>query len=142
MLLWQCRQQPQTASVVGANEAVHLVVEIIPPPEAEHSATMMSLSSVVGMQIAKTSFLLLLLLVLDHQFLHPHLILPPASPAPPSARGIELLGYLENWGPDIKWWDENMPGNCLMGCFKAAPLIEQIKPYSAVNYGFVFLTTA
>jgi len=54
---------------------------------------------------------------------------------------MELLGYLENWGPDIKWWDENMPGNCLMGCFKAQPLIEQITPYSAVNYGFAFLTT-
>lgn len=66
---------------------------------------------------------------------------PPAPPAPPSARGMELLGYLENWGPDIKWWDENMPGNCLMGCFKAAPLIEQIAPYSAVNYGFAFLST-
>jgi hypothetical protein len=54
---------------------------------------------------------------------------------------MELLGYLENWGPDIKWWDENMPGNCLMGCFKAQPLIEQIAPYSSINYGFSFLTT-
>jgi len=54
---------------------------------------------------------------------------------------MELLGYLENWGPDIKWWDENMPGNCLMGCFKAQPLIEQIAPYSSINYGFAFLTT-
>ena len=65
---------------------------------------------------------------------------PPAPPAPPSARGMELLGYLENWGPDIKWLDENMPGSCLMGCFKAAPLIEQIQFYSAVNCGFAFLT--
>jgi len=54
---------------------------------------------------------------------------------------MELLGYLENWGPDIKWWDENMPGNCLMGCFKPQPLIEQITPYSSINYGFAFLTT-
>jgi hypothetical protein len=54
---------------------------------------------------------------------------------------MELLGYLENWGPDIKWWDENMPGNCLMGCFLAQPLIEQIAPYSSINYGFAFLTT-
>jgi hypothetical protein len=54
---------------------------------------------------------------------------------------MELLGYLENWGPDIKWWDENMPGNCLMGCFKAQPLIEKIEPYSSINYGFAFLTT-
>jgi len=28
-----------------------------------------------------------------------------------------------------------------MGCFKAQPLIESITPYSAVNYGFAFLTT-
>lgn len=34
-----------------------------------------------------------------------------------------------------------MPGNCLMGCFKAQPLIEQIEPYSSVNYGFAFLST-
>jgi len=54
---------------------------------------------------------------------------------------MELLGYLENWGPDIKWWDENMPGNCLMGCFLPGPLIEQIAPYSSINYGFAFLTT-
>jgi len=54
---------------------------------------------------------------------------------------MELLGYLENWGPDIKWWDENMPGHCLMGCFEPAPLIEQIAPYSSINYGFAFLTT-
>jgi len=54
---------------------------------------------------------------------------------------MELLGYLENWGPDIKWWDENMPGNCLMGCFEPQPLIEQIAPYSSINYGFAFLTT-
>merc|ERR1719390_467106 len=28
-----------------------------------------------------------------------------------------------------------------MGCFKAQPLIEQIAPYSSINYGFAFLTT-
>lgn len=28
-----------------------------------------------------------------------------------------------------------------MGCFKPAPLIEQIAPYSSINYGFAFLTT-
>ena len=53
---------------------------------------------------------------------------------------MELLGWLENWGPDIKWWDNNMPGNCLMGCFSAAPYLEKITPYSSVNYGFSFLT--
>jgi len=79
LLLWQFRQQPQTASVVGANGAMHLRVEIIQPLEAEHSATMMSQSNVAGMPIAKTSLLLRLLLLLqlllDHQFLHPRLIL-------------------------------------------------------------------
>lgn len=33
-----------------------------------------------------------------------------------------------------------MPGNCLMGCFKAEPYLEKITPYSSVNYGFSFLT--
>lgn len=50
------------------------------------------------------------------------------------------MGWLENWGPDIKWWDNNMPGNCLMGCFKAQPFLDQIAPYSSINYGFAFLT--
>jgi hypothetical protein len=54
---------------------------------------------------------------------------------------MELLGYLENWGPDVKWWDNNMPGNCLMGCLNAQPLIKKIAPYSSINYGFSFLTT-
>jgi len=51
-----------------------------------------------------------------------------------------LLGYLENWGPSIKWWDENMPGHCLMGCFKETDLLDMMEPYSAVNYGFSFFT--
>jgi len=54
---------------------------------------------------------------------------------------VELLGYLENWGPAIKWWDENMPGNCLMGCFKNDELLNIMKSYTALNYGFSFLTT-
>jgi hypothetical protein len=53
---------------------------------------------------------------------------------------VELLGYLENWGPSIKWWDENMPGHCLMGCFKESELLNIMKSYSALNYGFSFLT--
>lgn len=53
---------------------------------------------------------------------------------------MELLGYLENWGPAIKWWDENMPGNCMMGCFKNEDLLEAMKSYSSLNYGFSFLT--
>ena len=57
---------------------------------------------------------------------------------PRGARGTELLGYLENW-VDVNWWDNNIPGNCLMGCMKPAPFIEKIKPYSAINYGFAFL---
>jgi len=54
---------------------------------------------------------------------------------------MELLGYLENWGPDVKWWDNNLPGNCLMGCIKAEPFLQKVKPYSSINYGFSFLTT-
>jgi len=51
-----------------------------------------------------------------------------------------LLGYLENWGPSIKWWDENMPGHCLMGCFKETDLLQIMKSYTALNYGFSFFT--
>lgn len=51
-----------------------------------------------------------------------------------------MLGYLENWGPAIKWWDENMPGHCLMGCFKETELLNIMKSYSALNYGFSFFT--
>merc|ERR1719428_1738907 len=61
----------------------------------------------------------------------------PTPPTPPRGdRGVELLGYLENWGPAIKWWDENMPGNCLMGCFKNDELLNIMKSYTALNYGF------
>jgi len=31
-----------------------------------------------------------------------------------------------------------MPGHCLMGCFKEAELLEIMKSYSALNYGFSF----
>merc|ERR1719316_1579278 len=67
---------------------------------------------------------------------------PPAPPAPPlpDKQGPEYLGWLENWGPDIKWWDNNMPGNCLMGCFKAEPFLKATTPFSSINYGFAFLT--
>jgi hypothetical protein len=64
---------------------------------------------------------------------------PPLPPTPPrGARGTELLGYIENWN-DVKWWDNNLPGNCLMGCMLPGPLIEKATPYSALNYGFAFL---
>eukprot|EP01064_Diplonema_japonicum_P023778 TRINITY_DN341_c0_g1_i6.p2 TRINITY_DN341_c0_g1~~TRINITY_DN341_c0_g1_i6.p2 ORF type:complete len:452 (+),score=175.86 TRINITY_DN341_c0_g1_i6:59-1414(+) len=53
--------------------------------------------------------------------------------------GNELLGYLEDW-VNVKWWDNNIPGNCLMGCFEPQPYITSLKPYSSVNYGFTFLT--
>lgn len=33
-----------------------------------------------------------------------------------------------------------MPGNCLMGCFKPQPFLDQIAPYTSINYGFSFLT--
>jgi len=65
---------------------------------------------------------------------------PTPPPTPRGARGVELLGYLENWGPAIKWWDENLPGNCLMGCFKNDELLNIMKSYSSLNYGFAFLT--
>eukprot|EP01063_Lacrimia_lanifica_P013353 TRINITY_DN199_c0_g1_i1.p1 TRINITY_DN199_c0_g1~~TRINITY_DN199_c0_g1_i1.p1 ORF type:complete len:452 (+),score=241.91 TRINITY_DN199_c0_g1_i1:51-1406(+) len=51
----------------------------------------------------------------------------------------EVLGYLEDW-VDVRWWDNNMPGNCAMGCFNAAPYIKATKPYSSVNYGFTLMT--
>merc|ERR1712166_1151986 len=54
-------------------------------------------------------------------------------------RGVELLGYLENW-VDVKWRDNNMPGNCYQGCFEPDAFIKTTKPYSALNYGFTFLT--
>lgn len=57
-----------------------------------------------------------------------------------TGRGVELLGYLENWGPAIKWWDNNLPGNCMMGCFKNEALLEMMQSYSSLNYGFSFLT--
>jgi len=50
------------------------------------------------------------------------------------------MGYLENWGPDVEWWDNDIPGNCVMGCFLAKPLLDQIEPYTSLNYGFSFLT--
>eukprot|EP01059_Diplonema_ambulator_P034282 TRINITY_DN75_c0_g1_i11.p1 TRINITY_DN75_c0_g1~~TRINITY_DN75_c0_g1_i11.p1 ORF type:complete len:451 (+),score=184.16 TRINITY_DN75_c0_g1_i11:231-1583(+) len=53
--------------------------------------------------------------------------------------GTEVLGYLEDW-VNVKWWDNNIPGNCLMGCFEPGPYITSLKPYSSVNYGFTFLT--
>merc|ERR1712086_447054 len=62
-----------------------------------------------------------------------------ASAVPTAERGTELLGYLENW-VDVKWWDNNMPGNCYQGCFEPDAFIKTTKPYSALNYGFTFLT--
>lgn len=41
----------------------------------------------------------------------------------------------------MNWWDNNIPGNCLMGCMQPKPYIEKIKPYTSVNYGFAFLVT-
>jgi len=62
-----------------------------------------------------------------------------AAASAENARGMELLGYLENW-VDVKWWDNNMPGNCYQGCFEPAAYITATKPYTALNYGFSFLT--
>ena len=69
----------------------------------------------------------------------PHKPSPPLPPVPPrGSRGTELLGYIENW-VNVKWWDNNIPGNCLMGCMEPGPYLSSITPYSAVNYGFAFL---
>jgi hypothetical protein len=45
---------------------------------------------------------------------------------------------LENW-VDVKWWDNNMPGNCYQGCFEPAPFFKKTSPYTTLNYGFSFL---
>merc|ERR1719421_822715 len=77
-------------------------------------------------------------LILAHLLTTIAIAAPLAAPAS-SSRGRELLGYLENW-VDVKWWDNNMPGNCYQGCFEPAQFIEKTKPYTALNYGFSFLT--
>jgi hypothetical protein len=52
----------------------------------------------------------------------------------------ETVGYLENWGPMTKWWDNVIPGNCDMGCEKPKQYMAAIANYTTVNYGFTFLT--
>jgi len=49
------------------------------------------------------------------------------------------LGWYENWGPDINWWNANIPGNCAMGCVKPGAFFAHTAPYSTLNYGFVLL---
>lgn len=56
-----------------------------------------------------------------------------------NGRNSEVVGYWENW-VDVKWWDNDIPGNCLMGCAKPEAFMSKIKSYSVVNYGFTFLT--
>jgi len=56
-----------------------------------------------------------------------------------NARNPEVVGYLENWN-DVKWWDSTIPGNCAMGCMVPKTLMQKIKSYTVVNYGFTFLT--
>jgi len=51
-----------------------------------------------------------------------------------------MLGYLENWGPSIKWWDENMPLHCTVGCYKPDVLIRDIEPYQSLNYIGMWIT--
>jgi len=53
-----------------------------------------------------------------------------------------MLGYLENWGPSIKWWDEQMPGKCTVGCYKPDVLIADIEPYHNLNYIGTWITTS
>eukprot|EP01125_Pyxidicula_operculata_P010190 TRINITY_DN3358_c0_g1_i1.p1 TRINITY_DN3358_c0_g1~~TRINITY_DN3358_c0_g1_i1.p1 ORF type:complete len:446 (+),score=102.36 TRINITY_DN3358_c0_g1_i1:106-1443(+) len=57
-----------------------------------------------------------------------------------NARGTEVVGYWENWN-DVNWWENNVPGNCQMGCAKPDVFMQMISSYSSVNYGFTFLTT-
>jgi len=52
---------------------------------------------------------------------------------------MELLGYLENWN-NVKWWDNNIPGNCQMGCMVPDSYLKALGPYTSINYGFTFLT--
>lgn len=56
-----------------------------------------------------------------------------------NGRNQEVVGYWENW-VDVKWWDNDIPGNCLMGCVVPRTFMEKIRSYSVVNYGFTFLT--
>jgi len=50
-----------------------------------------------------------------------------------------MLGWYENWGPDISWWNTNFPYNCAMGCVKPGQFIREVAPYSTINYGFALL---
>lgn len=50
-----------------------------------------------------------------------------------------MLGWYENWGPDISWWNTNYPYNCAMGCVKPGKYLNEIAPYSSLNYGFALL---
>jgi len=67
---------------------------------------------------------------------------PPAPPSPPlpEKTSLELLGWFENWGPDINWWNSNIPSNCVMGCVKPGMFLNEVEPYSTINYGFALLT--
>eukprot|EP01126_Amoeba_proteus_P028106 TRINITY_DN2777_c0_g1_i4.p1 TRINITY_DN2777_c0_g1~~TRINITY_DN2777_c0_g1_i4.p1 ORF type:complete len:445 (+),score=79.80 TRINITY_DN2777_c0_g1_i4:87-1421(+) len=49
------------------------------------------------------------------------------------------VGYWENW-VDVDWWQNYVPGNCLMGCAKPQVFLEKTTPYSQINYGFTFIT--
>ncbi len=56
-----------------------------------------------------------------------------ASSTPP----IRTVGYWENWN-DVKWWDNNIPGNCHLGCIKDT-FEAKIQPYTHVVYSFLLL---
>eukprot|EP00041_Stephanoeca_diplocostata_P009462 m.145887 g.145887 ORF g.145887 m.145887 type:complete len:193 (+) comp17747_c0_seq2:228-806(+) len=56
---------------------------------------------------------------------------------------LEMSGYLENWSAEwTKWWDNNIPGNCMMGCEIPKVYMEGIEPYTTVQYGFVLMSEA
>eukprot|EP01123_Difflugia_compressa_P000488 TRINITY_DN10568_c0_g1_i1.p1 TRINITY_DN10568_c0_g1~~TRINITY_DN10568_c0_g1_i1.p1 ORF type:complete len:446 (-),score=92.15 TRINITY_DN10568_c0_g1_i1:88-1425(-) len=56
-----------------------------------------------------------------------------------SSHPPEVIGYWENW-VDVSWWENNVPGNCLMGCVVPSAYMTKVATYSSVNYGFTFLT--
>jgi len=54
-------------------------------------------------------------------------------------RGTQLVGYWQDW-VNVKWWDNNIPGNCLMGCAVPQPFFQRTTSFNSINHGFAFLT--
>jgi len=69
----------------------------------------------------------------------PHHPPAPAHAPLPEKNSQEVLGWLENWGPDVSCWNSNIPFTCNMGCLKGGPFLRDTTPYSTINYGFALL---